>query len=458
MLNRLQLTYILLCLIIFVSCFAYVNDFTLKNNNVSNSIVSPSNIRNSQQKNLPTIAFVRPDFTTTAYSSFYSFFSNSSLNPVQYLIKTLKTGWGTSTGAPYFINDLLNEGYPSNKIFTIGDLDVHNNKLYDRSGEKLYSTLCFFHSEYVTKQEYINVINYIALGGNVILLNGNSFYSEITYDNVSNSIQLLNGHGYEFDGKIAIPSYNWRFNSVLMDNLNFNYIGSRFCSYYNGVTNGAYFDVNNSNPNPIAVAMVNSGYISMASRYISHEENCLITTNVDIIANWRTSFSQADRGIKIYEFLPFGPFGGSLIDFGFFGSDILNKDYSSRLAFVLAVKQQNGLLSTPWIRYPENNGVYSSNEIAIDFTQGWDTDIYLNGTYYPNMQQKSYFTNLNEGLYNLTIKFNSLNYHYIRTVFFSIDRTAPEISFSVANNSLLTNYSKQNPITINVKDKHPEYY
>ncbi len=38
------------------------------------------------------------------------------------------------------------------------------------------------HNEYVTMQEYYNLIRFIKAGGNAIILNGNAFFAEVDYD------------------------------------------------------------------------------------------------------------------------------------------------------------------------------------------------------------------------------------------------------------------------------------
>ena len=81
----------------------------------------------------PKIAFVRPDFTNTAYSdnAFYSFYDNPSLDPTKFLTKQVVSGWGILDHASDFISALKQDGYPNDDISIISDVDVHNNKLYD---------------------------------------------------------------------------------------------------------------------------------------------------------------------------------------------------------------------------------------------------------------------------------------------------------------------------------------
>jgi hypothetical protein len=255
----------------------------------------------------PTIGFVKPVFTATAYSGYYACYG-SSTNYKNCFHRTVVNSWSTSSGATSFISGLISDGYPSDKLHTISDITVHNGEILDDNGRPKYDTIVFFHNEYVTLQEYHNMINYIKAGGNVIILNGNAFFGEVIYDSSTNRLKLVSGHGWNFDGENGTRAdvYKSRFRNGIYNNEHQEWFGSKYTAFNLGPTSGAYFRIDTVNPHPIALEMQRNGISVMSPTYRSHEENSMITQNAHIIADWKTSFTQQDRGIKMYELLPEG--------------------------------------------------------------------------------------------------------------------------------------------------------
>ena len=64
----------------------------------------------------------------------------------------------------------------------------------------LYDILFVFHSEYVTQEEYDNLRRFVFNGGTIVFTEANALYAEIRYDAINNSITLVKGHNWEFDG------------------------------------------------------------------------------------------------------------------------------------------------------------------------------------------------------------------------------------------------------------------
>ena len=416
----------------------------------------------------PTIAFVKPIFTATAYGSFYSGFStgartkngyygNPKLDATNYFNNKLVNSWSTSSGIVSYVNQ-LREKYDNINIIT--DLDLHNGAVFDKNGTPIYSTLVFMHNEYVTMQEYYNLIRFIKAGGNAIILNGNAFFAEVDYDPHSQYVKLVSGHGWQFDGKNGTRSDDYyRFYKSIGNFEHSNYIGSRYCAFNKGSTNGADVKYNNSNPHPVAVSLYKNGLTKLATNYNSHEENCLLTPNVHKIASWDPNFQVDHRGLHVYEIFPHGSYGGSIIHFSIFGSNQLSSRSDLKQLFELCVKHQSNQLIEPWIRYPMNNAYLKSN-IILDFDNFWDTKVYINNEHYPQIKNGYSLDFLGEGEYNLTIEFAKYDYKKVREIKFSIDNTKPELFINnqkIDKNAVFTMYPNQE-YNISLMDESIEYY
>lgn len=161
---------------------------------------STEDIDLSINQNYPLVAMVKPVFTAAAYAGYYTCFAGST-NYKTCFDQPILDGWAHSSGAVPFMDALIREGYPSENIKVINDITVHNGDIFDSLGRPIYSTLVFFHNEYVTLREYHNMVNFMKAGGNVIILNGNAFFAEVIYDSATNYVKLVSGHLWNFDGE-----------------------------------------------------------------------------------------------------------------------------------------------------------------------------------------------------------------------------------------------------------------
>jgi glutaredoxin-related protein len=161
------------------------------------------------------IGFVDPTFTFAAYdNSFYLFYeitnsSPESSNFTRYTdllsskIPQDTTNFKESDDIMLHLKWLL----PQSNINFITDQDVHKGTLiFNDKGENLYDVLILSHQEYVTQREYDNLKKFVANGGILTLLDGNVFYGEVMYDEITDKITLVKGHGWAFNGKSAWKS------------------------------------------------------------------------------------------------------------------------------------------------------------------------------------------------------------------------------------------------------------
>jgi hypothetical protein len=73
-----------------------------------------------------------------------------------------------------------------------------------------YDVLILGHQEYVTQKEYDNIKKFVANGGTLIILDGNVFFAEVNYDINTQTVTLVKGHWWAFNGKSAWKSVGER--------------------------------------------------------------------------------------------------------------------------------------------------------------------------------------------------------------------------------------------------------
>jgi hypothetical protein len=184
------------------------------------------------------VAFVRPSFTYSAYqqNGFYTFYgisgdlpdettnvtTNLDLLTVEVPDETYtyyrddpSEGPGRSVQQDYtdMLMELVEEEASSLdldvEIADISDKEVHHGDIFDSAGNNAYDVLFLFHQEYVTQAEYDNLKKFVVQNGGTIVFNhANNFIAEVNYDSANNTITLVRGHDWAYDGKSAWPTVN----------------------------------------------------------------------------------------------------------------------------------------------------------------------------------------------------------------------------------------------------------
>jgi hypothetical protein len=97
---------------------------------------------------------------------------------------------------------------PKNNVSVLTDINVDGGSIFmDKSNTtNRYDILILGHQEYVTQQEYTNLKTFVANGGTMVLLDGNVFYAQVGYDRSTQTITLIQGHQWGFNGKSAWKS------------------------------------------------------------------------------------------------------------------------------------------------------------------------------------------------------------------------------------------------------------
>jgi N,N-dimethylformamidase beta subunit-like, C-terminal len=209
------------------------------NMNSSSSIQQDTELQNITTKNVSTknpkrIALVERTFTDAAYNSAFYLFYNIKHDKLSNITKytNLLSSKGTKeyTILPEFeaIVAHLKWLTPQSNITLLTDADIHDtSSLFMANGTIKYDTILLGHNEYVSQLEYSNLRQYVANGGILILLDGNVLYAEVKYDEKNQTITLVKGHRWEFDGTSASKSVDERWASETTE-----WVGSNYCECY----------------------------------------------------------------------------------------------------------------------------------------------------------------------------------------------------------------------------------
>ncbi len=252
------------------------------------------------------IAVVSPSFTAAAYNNhnFYSFYRKygnvSYATNVTSDLGMLNASVSSSAGRSAFaMLDLLRNlkwATPQSNVTVITDADVDSGGIFLNNGDNGYDVVILGHQEYVTQKEYDNFKRFVSNGGTMIILDGNVFYAEVDYDNSTETIRLVKGHGWAFNGKSAWKSIGERWaNETAM------WVGSNYLCYSCNIT-----------------------FANNPFRYIHHEENYVTNPNDIILLDYNATDYNYKTDIKhviaTYE-LNYGR--GKVIALGVYSDDII---------------------------------------------------------------------------------------------------------------------------------------
>lgn len=117
---------------------------------------------------------------------------------------------------------------PKSNVSVLTDIDIDGGSIFkdSKNTTNKYDILILGHQEYVTQQEYTNLKTFVANGGTIILLDGNVFYAQVGYDRISQTITLLKGHGWAYNGKSAWKSAGERWANETSQWVGSNYLCS----------------------------------------------------------------------------------------------------------------------------------------------------------------------------------------------------------------------------------------
>jgi hypothetical protein len=184
------------------------------------------------------IGFVKPTFTDAAYNSkFYSFYvkhAHSSsksnitkdLNLLNSKISNRQSGTLHNVFAMVHLIRDIKSIAKQTQIKILTDTDIDRGKIFDNHSLNLFNILILGHQEYVTQKEYNNLKKFVSSGGKLIALDANIFYAEVKYFDNNNTISLVKGHGWAYNGQTAWKSIGERW-----ENETKNWFGSNYLCY-----------------------------------------------------------------------------------------------------------------------------------------------------------------------------------------------------------------------------------
>jgi hypothetical protein len=200
------------------------------------------------------IALVEPTFTAAAYNnSFYVFYQKynhvpatanitSDLNLLSNKVAKYPTITPTTKVHSAFamlslLKNLKLIG-PDSNITVLTDADVDNGSIFENNAHgivdtssNIYDVIILGHQEYVTQKEYDNLKNFVSNGGTTILLDANVFYAQVRLDRNTDTITLVKGHGWAFNGESAWKSVSERWAKETSQ-----WVGSNYLCYSCDIT------------------------------------------------------------------------------------------------------------------------------------------------------------------------------------------------------------------------------
>lgn len=181
------------------------------------------------------IALVMPTFTAAAYDKSFYLFYNKYINVTTgvnvttdlNLLSSKVTKEPSSSASGFAMLYLLGNLKwisPESHIGFLGDQDIDRGSIFRSNGSNIYDVIILGHQEYVSQKEYENFKQFVSNGGTMIILDGNVFYAEVKYDSNKDTITLVKGHSWAFNGRSAWRSVNERWQNETAQWVGSNYI------------------------------------------------------------------------------------------------------------------------------------------------------------------------------------------------------------------------------------------
>ena len=218
--------------------------------NLTKSSLVLSNFENNNNHSFASIlnksidiALVAPTFTVAAYdnNSFYAFYKLHANIPagrnvtsnLDFLSRKL-TNQDTTRASLAMLRliDNLKLISPYSHVTILSDPDVDNGSLFNKNGKNIYTLAILGHQEYVTQEEYSNLKQFVRNGGTMFLLDGNVFFAQVKYDRHSQTMSLVKGHWWAYNGRSAWPSVGERWADETSEWIGSNYLCYRCVSVF----------------------------------------------------------------------------------------------------------------------------------------------------------------------------------------------------------------------------------
>ena len=213
------------------------------------------------------VAIVQNTFTEVAYSphGFYSFYEkydhaskNASITTDLDMLTTEIPRESSKTPIST-LTKILHKMAPDMMLTNIIDQDIDEGRIFSNyDGKNVYSTLILFHEEYATQKMYDNFRRFVNNGGTIIFMDSDPFIAEVNHNKAENTVTLVKGHTWEFNGKSARKSMPERWFNETREWVGSNFVNKAIASdiyYLNNPFNYTHFEDNYVN-NPHAVILL----------------------------------------------------------------------------------------------------------------------------------------------------------------------------------------------------------
>jgi hypothetical protein len=312
-------------------------------------------------------AFLIPTFTLTPYTnfddSFYAFYAKykqargSVVTDLNWLKTKVTNEWShpnhndekplydfltSQTAARCGIVEGLN-------LKMIDDVAVDGGALF-AGKERQYDVLILGHEEYVTRAEYNQLKQFVATGGRLVEMSGNSFWAQVNYSRNSGMETFVVGHGFKFDGTKA-----WKTTYAPFDAESAGWFGSTFgLGVY--TIRGAVLEKTGAFAGAMARAS-HSGTAFTTYSYPHDEVNYLRNfTGTQIVAKFYASVHTLDGKLSfLMPHLPVDAYvhrygKGEVVCLCVFGEELISHDRSAQFFLVYSATAGPALLSEVGVR------------------------------------------------------------------------------------------------------------
>jgi hypothetical protein len=239
------------------------------------------------------IAVVMPTFTAAAYTNAFYVFYNKYINVTRgvnittdlNLLSSKVTNEPSSSAsglAMLYLLGNLKWITPDSNVDFHTDQDVDAGSIFQANGSNAYDVIILGHQEYVTQREYDNFKQFVGNGGTMIILDGNVFYAQVKHDNNTDTVTLVKGHSWAYNGKSA-----WRSVDERWKNETAQWIGSNYISGISKFANNPFDylpheEQYTTNPKDVILLNYNATIPSNISRDISNKTGSIVVATYEL--------------------------------------------------------------------------------------------------------------------------------------------------------------------------------
>ena len=242
------------------------------------------------------IAVVMPTFTAAAYTNAFYVFYNKYINVTRgvniinittdlNLLSSKVTNEPSSSAsglAMLYLLGNLKWITPDSNVDFHTDQDVDAGSIFQANGSNAYDVIILGHQEYVTQREYDNFKQFVGNGGTMIILDGNVFYAQVKHDNNTDTVTLVKGHSWAYNGKSA-----WRSVDERWKNETAQWVGSNYISGISKFANNPFDylpheEQYTTNPKDVILLNYNATIPSNISRDISNKTGSIVVGTYEL--------------------------------------------------------------------------------------------------------------------------------------------------------------------------------